>query len=274
MKLISATGSSVKNLGYRRFFHVCRKPSYQQYTSKLVWTNESPQTRLFSGSARQSHFSNKRVHLVTPNFLQAEQFLDKVGIVDQHGPHLYGDVLCFAKALSSKISEALACDVVTNCQAIEGERIAFLCPSDVSYTVAQWAVWLCGGIAVPLYQGHPPAQLEYYIQDSACRVLLVEQQYAEKLKPVAEKIGVKLLTMDPEDYMNIQQTDDIESDLDPESAEVPDSDDEGESDTSLAHEDLLWKMQRENKFKYKKAMIVYTSGTTGAPKVSGGINMI
>ncbi len=42
-----------------------------------------------------------------------------------------------------------------------GQKVAFLTPNSSEYVVAQWAVWMCGGVVVPLCQSHPLDALRY-----------------------------------------------------------------------------------------------------------------
>jgi acyl-CoA synthetase (AMP-forming)/AMP-acid ligase II len=42
-----------------------------------------------------------------------------------------------------------------------GQKVAFLTPNSSQYVVAQWAVWMCGGVVVPLCQSHPLDTLRY-----------------------------------------------------------------------------------------------------------------
>lgn len=110
-----------------------------------------------------------------------------------------------------------------------------MCSNDVSYVVAQWASWMSGGIAVPLYRKLPQAQLEYFIRDSQSSVVLAGQEYVELLSPVVGKLGVPLLPLPPTVY----------------------------SGAAEEHKDgeVL-----ERDWRDRGAMIVYTSGTTGQPK--------
>lgn len=72
-------------------------------------------------------------------------------------------------------------------------RIAFLTPADRSYVVTQWATWRAGGIAVPLCQQHPEPELRYVVEDAQASVLVAHPQFADRLRPIAESTGVPLL---------------------------------------------------------------------------------
>ncbi|XP_042293983.1 malonate--CoA ligase ACSF3, mitochondrial isoform X2 [Sceloporus undulatus] len=170
---------------------------------------------------------------VSPVFNRAPAFGEKIAIIDQNGEHSYQDLYARSLQLSQKICKTLG----NLSRDLKGERIAFLCPNDVSYVTAQWASWMSGGIAVPLYRKHPASELEYFIQDSQSALLVVEEGYLEKIAPSAEKLGVPVLSL-------------LKS---------------GKTDVTIDGS-LLETGCPISDWKDRCAMIIYTSGTTGRPK--------
>lgn len=166
-----------------------------------------------------------------PVFSRALAFGARTALVDQHGHHTYVDLYSRSVRLSREICRLRECTGGD----LWGERVSFMCSNDVSYVVAQWASWMSGGIAVPLYRKLPQAQLEYFIRDSQSSVVLAGQEYVELLSPVVGKLGVPLLPLPPTVY----------------------------SGAAEEHKDgeVL-----ERDWRDRGAMIVYTSGTTGQPK--------
>ncbi|XP_063168750.1 malonate--CoA ligase ACSF3, mitochondrial isoform X2 [Candoia aspera] len=170
---------------------------------------------------------------VAPVFTRALAFGEKVAIIDQRGEHTYKDLYTRSLCLSQKICKALG----NPDGDLKGERISFLCPNDASYVVAQWAAWMSGGIAVPLYRKHPVLELEYFVRDSQSTLLLAEEGYAEKVTPTAERLGVPVLSL-------------------PQSGKW-----DATTDGSLGHASCPI-----SEWEHRGAMIIYTSGTTGRPK--------
>ncbi|XP_046290374.1 malonate--CoA ligase ACSF3, mitochondrial isoform X2 [Marmota monax] len=170
-----------------------------------------------------------------PVFTRALAFGDRLALVDQHGHHTYRDLYYRSLRLSREICRL--------CNCVDGdlreERVSFLCANDVSYVIAQWASWMSGGIAVPLFRKHPEAQLEYFIRDSRSSVVVAGQEYVELLRPVVRRLGVPLLPLSPAIYL--------------EAAEKP-AEGQGQG------------QQWEWEWRDRGAMIFYTSGTTGRPK--------
>ncbi|GAB4447206.1 MAG: acyl-CoA synthetase [Anaerolineae bacterium] len=107
-------------------------------------------------------------------------------------------------------------------------RVAFLAPPGFDYARVQWGIWRAGGIAVPLAVSHPPPELEYVIADSGAAVVVAHPDFADRLRPIAAAQGRRFLL-----------TDELTG---PPAEALP--------DVSPA----------------RRAMIVYTSGTTGKPK--------
>lgn len=167
-----------------------------------------------------------------PVFTRAPAFGDKLAIIDDSGNHSYNQLYSSSLALACKISSTLNTDF----GGLEGRRISFLCGNDASYTVAQWAAWMSGGTAVPLYRKHPPSELEYIISDSQSSLLVAGHPYAETLEPLAQKLGLPCLTVPPTSILDTLKGSDIQ---------------DKEAITDWAD---------------RPAMIIYTSGTTGKPK--------
>ncbi|MGH7526192.1 MAG: acyl-CoA synthetase [Gemmatimonadales bacterium] len=108
-------------------------------------------------------------------------------------------------------------------------RVAFVTESDFSHVASQWGIWRAGGIAVPLATSHPPAEWEYTLRDAGAELLVAGPAFGEALRPLAERAGVRMLTT-------------AQALEGPAPADLP----------AVAPG--------------RRAMMVYTSGTTGRPK--------
>ncbi|XP_042558221.1 malonate--CoA ligase ACSF3, mitochondrial [Dipodomys spectabilis] len=199
----------------------------------LVWCLASRRQALWRHRARGLLHTAPAAPLdgAAPVFVRAPAFGDRIALVDQHGCHTYRDLYARSLRLSREICKLRGC--------VDGdlreERVSFLCSNDVSYVVAQWAAWMSGGIAVPLYRKHPEAQLEYFIRDSRSSLVVAGQEYEELLGPVVSRLRVPLLPLTPAVYHEA-----------------------AEGTTEAQVPDRVWRD--------RGAMIFYTSGTTGSPK--------
>jgi malonyl-CoA/methylmalonyl-CoA synthetase len=120
---------------------------------------------------------------------------------------------------------------------LDEARVTFLVPPSFAYVAVQRGIWRAGGVAVPLAVSHPPAELDYVIRDAAADFVVADRASADMLAPLASAAGARFVTVDEL---------------------LAASADQGASNTS---ESSLPEMSPA-----RRAMIVYTSGTTGRPK--------
>jgi malonyl-CoA/methylmalonyl-CoA synthetase len=129
---------------------------------------------------------------------------------------------------SSQIATRLLQEIDDNSDDLQQQRVAFLIPPGFEYVATQWGIWRAGGIAVPLCTSHPRPELEYVITHCGASMIVAHPYFEALLRPIAQTHSVRfLLTSDPR----------------PEAAR------------SLPNIDLD-----------RRALILYTSGTTGKPK--------
>ncbi|MGH7646405.1 MAG: acyl-CoA synthetase [Gemmatimonadales bacterium] len=109
------------------------------------------------------------------------------------------------------------------------QRVALLTPAGCAYVAAQWGIWRAGGVVVPLATSHPPAELEYTIRDADASVVVVHPELTTALDRVTLGSSVRRISI----------------------AEA----------TGTAPRSALPAIEEG-----RRAMMVYTSGTTGRSK--------
>ena len=125
-------------------------------------------------------------------------------------------------------SARIATALLAGRQDLHEERIAFLVTPGFNWVAVQWGIWRAGGIAVPLPVNSPTVELEYFIDDAKASTLVFDTSAETLPAPIAAASGVRALS--------------CEQVLDYNPAQLPEVADE------------------------RRAMILYTSGTTSRPK--------
>lgn len=109
-------------------------------------------------------------------------------------------------------------------------RIAFMAIPNFYYAAIQWGIWQAGGIAVPLGISHPIPEIEYILDDTQVEVVLTTDTYQEFLAPLGQREA-------PLHIANVENLPHIDENIP--LPEVTAS---------------------------RRALIIYTSGTTNRPK--------
>ncbi len=107
-------------------------------------------------------------------------------------------------------------------------RVVFQVAPGFDYVAAQWGIWRAGGVAVPLGLQHPPPELEYVIDDTQPVAAIADAEHADRLAPLAESRGIPLCRIEAATQSALSALPSISPD--------------------------------------RRAMILYTSGTTSRPK--------
>lgn len=162
---------------------------------------------------------------------------DKIAVIDSNGRYTYSNLLSASIQLREKLVS-----VTDDKQKSANKRIAFLCNPDASFVVAQWACWLSRAICIPLCKDHPQSLLDYYIDDSKCSHLIVSPEYEKLLRPLADKFKIPLIIITHKDIESGKTKQNLQS-------------------SNQQQLDIFSKGSDD-------ALILYTSGTTGKPKVN------
>lgn len=124
-------------------------------------------------------------------------------------------------------SESIAAYLLAGNLDLRENRVAFMIEPGFDYVATQWAIWRAGGIAVPLCITYPEEALLYVAEDTQCSHIIASKSFADLASEVAVKSNASFSLVE-NCFSNVQSLPDIE----------------------------------EN----RRAMILYTSGTTSKPK--------
>lgn len=125
-------------------------------------------------------------------------------------------------------SNAVASNLLGNSTDLNESRITFLVPPSFEYTAIQWGIWKAGGIAVPLCVLHPLPSIQYVLEDTQAEIVIAHKDYVDFLRPLEAMLGISVVPME---------------------------------DVLVARKATL-----PNLSPGRRAMILYTSGTTSKPK--------
>jgi malonyl-CoA/methylmalonyl-CoA synthetase len=129
-----------------------------------------------------------------------------------------------------RASAEIAAQLLRGTTDLNEARVAFLITPGYEYVAVQWGIWRAGGIAVPLPLSHPAAELEYLIHDSEASIVIADADNGAAVEPIASAACAKFYRC--------------------------------ESLANTAHPSHLSHPTHLD----RRALIVYTSGTTGRPK--------
>ncbi len=129
-------------------------------------------------------------------------------------------------------SSLVASKLLENGEDLSESRIAFSIPPGFPWAAVQWGVWRAGGVAVPLPLNAPSRELEYLVDDCGASTLIYDVHTTPIMASIAKARGIHALSCD-------------------------------QLFSSRSAESR--KMQKEITAD-RRAMILYTSGTTSLPK--------
>jgi malonyl-CoA/methylmalonyl-CoA synthetase len=124
-------------------------------------------------------------------------------------------------------SAALATVLLAGAPDLAEARVALLAPAVPSYVAAQWGLWRAGAVKVPICLTATEPEWEYALTDSGATAVLADGASAPRIAPLCARLGLRLIDID-----------------------AP-SGPAGGLPEIAAH---------------RRAMILYTSGTTSRPK--------
>jgi len=114
---------------------------------------------------------------------------------------------------------------------LDGSRVALALPPGSEWIAALFGIWRAGGIAVPLALSHPPGEIAFVLADAGVSAVVGDEVSAGAISPLAAAAGAAFVDVT-----------------------------EGADGSQLFHADSTLRHDS------RRAMIVYTSGTTGRPK--------
>jgi malonyl-CoA/methylmalonyl-CoA synthetase len=127
-----------------------------------------------------------------------------------------------------KASDEIAFQLLENKLDISETRVAFMIEPSFEYVAVQWGVWKAGGVAVPLCVSYPLDSLAYVLEDTQTEIIVVSSVFEDILRNYASERNIRFIVLREGKSLIEKALPVIES--------------------------------------HRRAMILYTSGTTNLPK--------
>lgn len=74
---------------------------------------------------------------------------------------------------------------------LAGARVAYLVQPSCAHVAVQWGIWRAGGVAVPLCVSHPAPELTHVIDDAQASIVVADAELMPRLSPLAAERGVR-----------------------------------------------------------------------------------
>jgi malonyl-CoA/methylmalonyl-CoA synthetase len=118
-------------------------------------------------------------------FQQASQHGHKTAIKEGDKTFTYAELLQESRLLASTLLNG-------NSDMAEA-RVAFLVNPGFNYVKTQWAIWLAGGVAVPIFLQAPLPSIQYTLEDTAAEIMIVSAEYSSMVAPLCRQLGVQMI---------------------------------------------------------------------------------
>ncbi|MFA7615166.1 MAG: acyl-CoA synthetase [Weeksellaceae bacterium] len=145
---------------------------------------------------------------------------ERVAIIGSKGTYTYSELYRSSILTAKRIISQTDSD----------SPLLYMLPSGFDYLKVQWAIWLCGRIAVPVHVAHPKEEIDYLIEDTGSDLLIYDDSI---IGHITDFDQLKI------NKISISELQKIETEI----------------ELNLNEIDFQ-----------KDALMIYTSGTTGRPK--------
>ncbi|MDX1500169.1 MAG: AMP-binding protein, partial [Woeseiaceae bacterium] len=89
--------------------------------------------------------------------------------------------------------DAFAARLLAGREDLAEERVAMLLPAGPDYVTTLLAIWRAGGVAVPLAKAAAAGELEYALGTARASRLVTSGEFVEKIGPTAAALGIEIV---------------------------------------------------------------------------------
>lgn len=160
------------------------------------------------------------------------------------------------------LSDAFAAYLVRDLGLEPGQVIAVQLPTSLHYPVAVFGAWKAGLIVTNVNPMYTERELRLQLEDSGARVLLVSDLFLQAAQPVAQVLGLPMITASVWDFFDAPVADAIRQQLAPAGAASASAHATSMAE-ALVRGQVLGPLARRD---HPVALYQYTGGTTGRSK--------
>ena len=91
-------------------------------------------------------------------------------------------------------SARAATALLTGAADLREARVCFLVKPSCAHVAVQWGIWRAGGVAVPLAISHPEPELAYVIDDAQAAIVVADPDLLPRVRPLADARRVRWCT--------------------------------------------------------------------------------
>ena len=93
-------------------------------------------------------------------------------------------------------SRTIAQVLLNGRQDLQEERIVFMVTPGFDYVSVLWGIWQAGGVAVPLCLSHPAPALDYVLADTQCTSVIVSPEFSSIVGELCTKRQIQKLVLE------------------------------------------------------------------------------
>jgi len=93
-------------------------------------------------------------------------------------------------------SAALASTLLAGQADLQEARVALLAPAGPGYVAAQWGLWRAGAVKVPICLTATEPEWAYALTDSGASAVMADAASARKIAPLCARLGLRLIDLD------------------------------------------------------------------------------